>query len=65
MPKVKSVISLVIRPVFPFTELAIDPMRPGGRYTDRKHPLNRNPVALLSVTGFVWPANGTMKYRYG
>ncbi|WP_440659046.1 hypothetical protein [Ensifer adhaerens] len=49
----------------PFTELAIDPMRPECRHADRKHLLNRNPAALRSVTGFVWAASGTMKYRYG
>lgn len=31
----------------PFTELAIDPMRPEGRHADRKDPLNRNAVSFL------------------
>ena len=65
MSKVKSAASLVICPGFPFTELAIDSMGPERRYADRKHPLNRNPAALRSVTGFVWAASGTLKYRYG
>lgn len=44
--------SLVIRPAFPFTELAIDPMRPESRDANRKHPLNRNPVPLVPSAVF-------------
>ncbi len=54
---------MIIRPSFHFTELAIDLMRPGTH--DRKHRLNRNPVPLGLLAGFVWATTGAVKLRYG